>query len=73
MPLYLVLSLLIIAALAVAYILLKPQKTTMPQATRDTTTPAIKKDTIRLLATGDWIAHDSVNAAAKQTNGSYNY
>jgi len=29
--------------------------------------------TIRLLATGDFIAHDSVNAAAKQSDGSYNY
>ncbi len=28
---------------------------------------------IRLIATGDWIAHDSVNAAAKQPDGSYNY
>ncbi|HSX35222.1 MAG TPA: CapA family protein [Candidatus Saccharimonadales bacterium] len=31
------------------------------------------KDTIRLLATGDFIAHDSVNAAAKQSDGTYNY
>ncbi len=30
-------------------------------------------DDIRLIATGDWIAHDSVNAAAKQTDGTYNY
>ena len=44
-------------------------------------TPASKsqraqaKDTgkITLYATGDWIAHDSVNAAAKQSDGSYNY
>jgi len=28
---------------------------------------------IRLLATGDFIAHDSVNTAAKQDDGSYNY
>ncbi len=28
---------------------------------------------IRLIATGDWIAHDSINAAAKQADGSYNY
>ena len=28
---------------------------------------------IRLLATGDFIAHDSVNTAAKQSDGSYNY
>jgi len=29
--------------------------------------------TIKLIATGDWIAHDSVNAAAKQSDGTYNY
>ncbi len=28
---------------------------------------------ITLYATGDWIAHDSINAAAKQADGSYNY
>lgn len=28
---------------------------------------------ISFIATGDWIAHDSVNAAAKQSNGTYNY
>lgn len=29
--------------------------------------------TIRLIATGDWIAHDSVNTAARQPDGTYNY
>jgi hypothetical protein len=28
---------------------------------------------ISLVATGDWIAHDSINAQAKQPNGSYDY
>lgn len=28
---------------------------------------------IRLMITGDWIAHSSVNSAAKQTDGTYNY
>lgn len=28
---------------------------------------------IRLIATGDWIAHDSVNTAAKQADGTYDY
>src|SRR5258708_662928 len=28
---------------------------------------------IRLVATGDWIAHDSVNMAARQPDGGYNY
>lgn len=30
-------------------------------------------NTVRLLATGDFIAHDSVNAAAKKADGSYDY
>jgi poly-gamma-glutamate capsule biosynthesis protein CapA/YwtB (metallophosphatase superfamily) len=34
---------------------------------------AIDDSTLRLIATGDWIAHDSVNTAAKQSNGTYNY
>ncbi len=38
-------------------------------ATTKTTPPT----TIRLIATGDWIAHDSVNSAALQPDGSYNY
>lgn len=34
----------------------------------------VKEDTsISMLATGDWIAHDSVNSAARQADGSYNY
>lgn len=43
----------------------KPTKTQTAQAT-DTSK-------ITLYATGDWIAHDSVNAAAKQADGTYNY
>lgn len=31
------------------------------------------KDRIRILAAGDFIAHDSINAQAKQSDGSYNY
>src|ERR1035437_1860271 len=30
-------------------------------------------DRIRLMITGDWIAHTSVNTAAKKSDGSYNY
>jgi poly-gamma-glutamate synthesis protein (capsule biosynthesis protein) len=43
----------------------QPSKTQTAQA----------KDTskITLYATGDWIAHDSVNTAAKQSDGSYDY
>lgn len=40
----------------------------------DTTAPVDSHaNRIRLIATGDFIAHDSVNAAAKQTDGSYDY
>ncbi|MBC7582099.1 CapA family protein [Aeromicrobium sp.] len=40
--------------------------------------PAVKtsvpdQSSINFIATGDWIAHDSVNAAAKQADGSYDY
>jgi len=34
---------------------------------------AASPTTIKFIATGDFIAHDSVNAAALQPNGSYNY
>lgn len=49
-----------------------------PSAQRQTTQSAITKtdahaDRIRLLATGDFIAHGSVNTAAQQADGSYNY
>ena len=45
--------------------------------TRATSTNTINNSvpphTIRLIATGDWIAHDSVNAAAHKSDGTYNY
>jgi poly-gamma-glutamate capsule biosynthesis protein CapA/YwtB (metallophosphatase superfamily) len=34
---------------------------------------SIHPDRIRLIATGDFIAHDSLNSNAKQADGSYNY
>jgi len=36
-------------------------------------TPATSPTTISLLATGDFIAHDSVNNAAKKADGTYDY
>lgn len=42
---------------------------TPPAGAASTDTPGI----IHLLATGDFIAHDSVNAAAASADGSYNY
>lgn len=52
-----------------------PAHTAEAPRTETTTTEAEKVDdtTIRLLATGDFIAHDSVNSAAKQGDGSYDY
>jgi poly-gamma-glutamate capsule biosynthesis protein CapA/YwtB (metallophosphatase superfamily) len=49
----------------------KPSKTTANSVTAAKS--STNTGTIRLLATGDWIAHDSVNAAAKQPDGTYNY
>lgn len=48
--------------------------TTDPKETTQQQPPAVKQpDKIRLLATGDFIAHDSVNAAAQKADGSYDY
>src|SRR3981081_2949486 len=43
--------------------------TTLSKQTNMATNPS----QIRLIATGDWLAHGSVNAAAKQAGGTYNY
>jgi poly-gamma-glutamate capsule biosynthesis protein CapA/YwtB (metallophosphatase superfamily) len=40
---------------------------------KSSSTAAGYSKTVSLLATGDWIAHDSVNTAAKQSDGTYNY
>ena len=55
-----------------------PAKTvtkTTQTAPKTASQPAVDPhaDSIQLLATGDFIAHDSVNAAAKQSDGSYDY
>ncbi len=51
-----------------------------PKPTKTSASTAIKTpvadphaNRIRLIATGDFIAHDSVNTAAKQIDGTYNY
>ncbi len=39
-----------------------------------TTNPVVKDSApISFVASGDWIAHDTINAQAKKTDGSYNY
>lgn len=49
-----------------------PQLSSSSSSQRQTSN-APAPTSIRLIATGDWIAHDSVNTAAKQTDGTYNY
>jgi poly-gamma-glutamate capsule biosynthesis protein CapA/YwtB (metallophosphatase superfamily) len=41
--------------------------------TKNQTQKVADTSKITLYATGDWIAHDSVNTAARQADGSYNY
>lgn len=49
-------------------------KQSSSKATQQTAaTPPASPTTITMVATGDWIAHDSVNAAAKKADGSYDY
>jgi poly-gamma-glutamate capsule biosynthesis protein CapA/YwtB (metallophosphatase superfamily) len=55
-----------------AWFFMGRNKADAPGTNTGTQTAAIPKDTIRLLATGDFIAHDSVNAAA-QKGDAYNY
>jgi poly-gamma-glutamate synthesis protein (capsule biosynthesis protein) len=50
-----------------------PSTVSKTAKTQTKSTPKINNSTISLLATGDWIAHDSVNAAAKQADGTYDY
>jgi len=67
-------ALIIICGLAVtAWIVFhQPSPKTVSSSAASQSTPQ-KPTSIRLIATGDWIAHASVNAAALQPNGSYNY
>ena len=65
------------AAATGIYLLLHRSPAAAPDKNKTTTATTQKSDvaptTIRFVGTGDWIAHDSVNAAAKQADGSYNY
>lgn len=49
-----------------------PSKSTNPLP-HQAATQQTKPTTITLFATGDWIAHDSINAAALTSTGSYDY
>ncbi len=72
----LVLVILAIASGVYAFVIRKQQPVT-PSAPATSVAPEPQVTTsptsIRLLATGDFIAHDSVNADAKKPDGSYDY
>jgi len=77
-PKVLLISIVLLLVLALpAWFLLGRNKDNSGKNTANTSRPAsggtTDNSTIRLLATGDFIAHDSVNAAAKQADGSYSY
>lgn len=71
------LAVVILALIAGAlYWFSRPTPKTTTAVTRNDTTKTSTSQTsssINLIATGDWIAHDSVNSAARQPDGSYNY
>jgi poly-gamma-glutamate synthesis protein (capsule biosynthesis protein) len=73
-----VVGILLLLGIVAAVVLTAQEATKKKPATQHnnaTKSQPAKKDsnTISFLATGDWIAHDSVNTAAKQSDGSYNY
>ncbi len=71
-----IIFLLAIIVVVVAHFVLQHLSKASPtKAATASPTPSsvTNSNTIRLMATGDWIAHDSVNAAAKQSDGTYNY
>src|SRR5665213_2386990 len=73
------LALLIVAAFGIWFFAFRhPTPASLAQKnqaakTTNVTAQTANNSSIRLIATGDWIAHDSVNTAAKQANGTYNY
>ncbi len=70
---------LIIAASIIVFLLTNKVAAPSPRTivTRNQTvskSPATSSsDVISLVATGDWIAHDTINAQAKKSDGSYDY
>lgn len=72
-----IISTLVVVLVGVGVYLLffksKPVAQQNSNNTRVTTVKDAHPNRIRLLATGDFIAHDSVNKAALQADGSYNY
>jgi len=74
-PLYLILSgcVLILAGLVASYFLLRTTPSQPVTKAPQKTKPVAQKQTIRFIATGDMLPHDSVNKNAKTANGDYNY
>jgi poly-gamma-glutamate synthesis protein (capsule biosynthesis protein) len=65
---------LVVLAILVAVFLLLPAKSAAPSLKQESTAkkPTPADNTIHLVATGDWIAHDSVNTAAAKGD-TYDY
>lgn len=71
-----ILLLAVVLIVAGAYLVFFKPKPVIKDKSQNIGTSIIKDvhpNRIRLLATGDFIAHDSVNKAALQVDGSYNY
>lgn len=69
-------AIILVAGLVAAYwFLLRDDSITIDSGTsaERQADRAADSSTIRLIATGDTIGHDSINAQAKQADGSYNY
>ncbi len=70
-------GLVIIALTAIGYVLFQNRSTPDQHQTNsakgNTQEPKEDTSTIQMLATGDFIAHDAINAEAKQEDGTYNY
>jgi len=70
-PILILLAIVVVVIIGVK--LFSGSDTKSAKSTGQTAVGSTASGKIRLIATGDWIAHDSVNTAAKQANGSYNY
>ena len=53
--------------------MMRANKTSVSLSDHTPSTATKSSGLISLVATGDWIAHDSINTQAKQSNGSYDY
>ena len=70
---FVLLGMALIVFLALKLHSMPNQQASGKQTNTQTKHVSVPATSIRLIATGDWIAHDSVNTAARQPDGSYNY